>query len=70
MRIKLSKEILETVTQEHAYQYEIQKLSIASLGLSKEFWKAIKEKYKARNLKLARVDYESGELILPFENGK
>jgi len=70
MKIKLSKEILEIAEREHALQYEIKQLSRASLNLSTEFWKAIKEKYKEYNLKLANINYDSGELILPFEDAE
>jgi len=66
MKIKLSEEILEICKQEHALQYEIKQLSRAALDLSTEFWDALKEKYKEYNLKCAKIDFKTGELILPF----
>lgn len=68
MKIKLPKEIRECVEKDHALQHEIQNLSQVSFQLSREYWKEMKEKYKGYNFKMAKVNNETGELILPFQD--
>lgn len=70
MKIKLSKELLEAAKLDEATQSQIIKLSRRSFEDSKEFWNTLKDKYKNYNFASAKIDNETGELILPFQEKK
>ena len=68
MRIKLPEDIAKCVRSEHVIQHEIHELSQVSYQMNQDLWKALKEKYKEYNFAGAKIENETGELVLPFQD--